>query len=258
MEVVKMHFTGIGSDPELFLFRNGQPISSIGLVPGSKKRPHKVSAYEAIQVDNVAVEFNTKPTLDPDEFMESVGVCYEALSKHLNKIDNTIQIVMIPSAEFPESELKTRAARRFGCEPDFNAWSGGINEPPESTVTFRSCGGHIHLGFSNPEDLDHKRMIRLMDAHVGLFTSLICGDKERMKLYGKAGCFRFTKYGVEYRTPSNTWLTEDRFVYEVFKRTKEAVEAYNRGEDADFIVMEAINSADKEFIEEIINEKVTA
>lgn len=50
----------IGADPEVFVGREGQFFSAHGLVPGNKRRPHKVDRG-AVQVDGMALEFNIDP-----------------------------------------------------------------------------------------------------------------------------------------------------------------------------------------------------
>lgn len=243
----------IGSDPEAFLFAGGNPVSAIGLVPGSKEEPFKISEHESVQVDNVAIEFNIKPSETPEEFMESLGRCYAWSVDHLSKIDPRLQFVFTPSVEFDKQSLKSKAARTFGCDPDFNAWTGGVNRPPSPGGLLRSCGGHIHLGLDMDFSFDEKRLIRLMDKYVGSYVSYICPDKRRMELYGKAGAFRMKDYGVEYRTPSNTWLKDEGYITEVFKRCHQAVDAYNNGEDAETFVREIIDSAEKEQIKELVS-----
>lgn len=253
----KIKLLAVGSDPEAFLFVNGKPMSAIGLVPGSKDSPYNISDHESVQVDNVAIEFNIKPTLDPDEFHESLVTCASWMNEHLSKINPLIQVRFTPSAEFDSSELTSRAARTFGCDPDFNAWTGMINPRPKAdSPNLRSCGGHIHIGFDVPKGMDDARLIRLMDEHVGLYTAAICGDKRRMSLYGKAGAFRTKSYGVEYRTPSNTWLNDISYIREVFRRINLAIDAYNEGLDADFIVKDLIDRAEVEEIKLMLKQSV--
>jgi hypothetical protein len=236
-----IHLKAIGSDPEMFLFKNGSPVSAIGLAPGSKKNPFKISDHESVQVDNVAIEFNTKPTLSTKEFKESLNRCYEWMANHLSMVDKEIQVVPIASAMFPDSELKTRASKRFGCDPDFNAWTGKANTPPSAPGNLRSCGGHIHLGLAVIGELDYMRLIRLMDKNVGTYTTAICGDQRRHDLYGKAGAYRLKPYGVEYRTPSISWVKDDESIEQVFYLTQLSVNEYNEGMDANPSIQEKIN-----------------
>lgn len=229
----------IGSDPEYFLEKNGRPISAVGLIPGSKKSPFKIGEHESVQLDNVALEFNVKPSDTPEEFIESLGVCHEWAYNHFQSIDPTIQLLAQPSVEFEDSELDTIEAKRFGCDPDFNAWEGGSpNCSPNASTNLRSCGGHIHVGLSLDGDdpIDVDRFIRLMDKNVGVYTTSVCGDERRRELYGKAGAYREKPYGVEYRTPSISWLKTEESIRKVFELVEQTIEEYNSGADADPMV----------------------
>jgi len=238
----RIYLKSVGSDPEFFIFNKGLPVSSVGMIPGSKAKPFKITDHEAVQVDNVALEFNVKPSKSAEEFIESLERCYHWASKHLASIDKGLYLSPTASVIFPPEELKTRAAKRFGCEPDFNAWEmGGVNAMPRSVDGLRSCGGHIHLGLDADGDMDVDRLIRLMDKYVGIYTSNVCGDDRRRLLYGKAGAYRMKPYGVEYRTPSISWIKSNDTIVKVFSLIKEAVLAYNLGEDADVAVMFQIN-----------------
>ena len=52
-------------------------------------------------------------------------------------------------------------------------------------------------------------MVKLLDVFLGIPSVIIDPDKERRKLYGKAGAFRLTKYGFEYRTLSSYMMSKD-------------------------------------------------
>lgn len=82
--------------------------------------------------------------------------------------------------------------------------------------TFRSCGGHIHLGYVEGSGNDFlldpwgkAHTVRTMDAVLGIISVLLDNSPKAIKrreLYGKASCHRPTEYGVEYRVLSNFWL----------------------------------------------------
>ena len=52
-------------------------------------------------------------------------------------------------------------------------------------------------------------MIKLLDIFLGIPSVIIDPDRERRKLYGRAGAFRLTKYGFEYRTLSSYMMSKD-------------------------------------------------
>lgn len=69
-------------------------------------------------------------------------------------------------------------------------------------------------------------MIKYFDAYIGIPSVLHDPDTARRALYGKAGCFRLTSYGFEYRSLSSFFLgtkTKLRFVWDCVER---AIDAY--------------------------------
>jgi hypothetical protein len=114
-----------------------------------------------------------------------------------------------------------------------------VNDPPKNAAknTFRSCGGHIHIGYVEGsknvflQDIEGKAMtIRVMDAVLGVVATILDNSKpaiERRKLYGKAGCFRPTEYGVEYRTLSNFWIKSPVLVELMYALTEEVISLMN-------------------------------
>ena len=208
-----MKFT-IGCDPEFFLKSDKGYVSSVGIVEGTKDEPLQLGGGAFVMQDNVAIEFGMPPAGSEDEWLKNLSSAYVELEQYLPE---HLRLDCTPSAEFPETELQTPEACEFGCDPDYNAWTKKMNQPPRATKTnFRSCGGHIHVGFVEGTKADFllNRMgkantIRMMDAFHGV-TSIILDDspesRDRRRLYGKAGCYRETDYGVEYRTLSNFWM----------------------------------------------------
>lgn len=77
--------------------------------------------------------------------------------------------------------------------------------------------------------LNRISVIRAMDFFLGIPSLLLDNDKERRKLYGKAGAYRTPHYGVEYRTLSNFWMRDKKLVEWVFNQTYEALEFVRAG-----------------------------
>lgn len=203
----------VGADPEVFVKQSGVFKSAHGLVVGDKKNPQKVNKG-AVQVDGMALEFNIDPASNKEEFITNI---YEVMSI-LRSMVPDYQLEISPVADFGFEYLRAQPAEalELGCEPDYNAWTVGVNPRPDGERPFRTAAGHIHIGFCDdgePEDSGYvgycAEFVRELDFYLGL-PSLIL-DKHpdsvrRRELYGKAGAFRPKKYGVEYRTLSNFWL----------------------------------------------------
>lgn len=211
----------IGSDPEYFILNKvtGNLVSAIPLIKGDKQTPTTLPSGGNIQSDNVAVEFATLPAKSTAEFITNLK---SSLIDTINILPENHELAVLPSATFSPEELNDPRAKQFGCSPDYCAWDLVENEPPVADdPTFRSCGGHIHIGCLDENgEITHKDasflldpmgkvlMVRGMDLFHGIISTVLdCSEEAvaRRKLYGKAGCHRPTPYGVEYRTLSNYW-----------------------------------------------------
>lgn len=247
----------IGADPEVFLAYKGSEkiASAIGVVGGSKRRPRKVSDHIKVQEDNVLAEYNITPAKTKQEF---VTFCLEGLDE-LSKIvePKGYNIRILASADIDVSELSDPKAYIFGCDPDFNAWTQGINDKPVPVANFRSAGGHVHVGGIKQEKVIDT--IRAMDLFLGVPSVIKDSDKKRKMLYGKAGAFRPKKYGVEYRTLSNFWLQDESLIEWVYEATMRAVEWSNSNTIANnsplsFKIQNAINQSDIRLVSELVKE----
>lgn len=224
----------VGSDPELMLIdKNNQLKSAIGIVNGTKTEKIDLGDGNLLFYDNVLAEVNIRPGKSADELVGNVNNCLRKLSKAVYPFRLHLQA----SATYPAAECKHPDALVFGCEPEFDAYAMNIVQAPECKTTFRSAGGHIHLGqeegnwpLTAPADDDggfnrawgRIWVVRMMDLFVGIPSLWIDQDPHspaRRKLYGKAGTHRQKEeYGVEYRSTSNFWLrspTTVKLIYDL-------------------------------------------
>lgn len=211
----------IGADPELFLVSaDGKKyISSIGKIGGSKDCPAPIGGMCAVQEDNVAVEFNIPPAANFESFKSSIDFSLTTLKQKAEALN--LRIAIDASAEFDPDQLNTPAARVFGCDPDFNAWTHQQNpRPVASNKSLRSCGGHVHVG----TDANMIDVIRAMDLFLGCPSTILDKDTRRRELYGKAGAYRPKGYGGEYRALSNFWIKSSDLMEWVYNQTKHAIE----------------------------------
>lgn len=90
--------------------------------------------------------------------------------------------------------------------------------------------------------------------YLGVPSVLKDSDTKRRSLYGKAGCFRLTPYGLEYRVLSSYFLSTKITLAWVWKGIVKAIDAHNEGSPlADpELVQKAINESDKELAEKLI------
>lgn len=81
-------------------------------------------------------------------------------------------------------------------------------------------------------------------------------DKRRRLLYGKAGCFRLTSYGVEYRVLSGAMMKDTSTLHFVFNQVCKALNGCRANSDlANSVdICKAINDSDINIAKAIINE----
>jgi len=214
----------IGCDPEAFVKdkTTGKIASAIGLIPGSKDNPHKITDLgHAIQTDNVMVEFCVPPTLDPKELYGSIQLCLGVIN---GMLPENLETVVVASADLDKKYLRNKQAKTFGCDPDYNVYTMEANIAPPSDGTLRSAGGHIHIGYENPNFSDNMKIVRAMDLFLGIPSILLDKDTRRKQMYGKAGAYREKPYGVEYRVLSNFWIASQETVDWAVRQAKRAVE----------------------------------
>lgn len=223
----------IGADPELFVFtRDGKPVSAHDLIPGTKYDPFEVSKG-AVQVDGVAAEFNIEPANTEDEFFFNIASVEAQLLEMIQKKNSDFILRATPTVNFTRKQWKDipEEAKLLGCEPDYDAYSCKPNEKPKTDKFMRTGSGHVHISWGQtkkdvlkPWDQHCASLVWHLDKHLYPESLKWDPDKTRQELYGKPGCFRPKKYGLEYRTLSNAWLANEKTIRYVFKTTKNITE----------------------------------
>lgn len=252
-----MRFNTIGTDTELFAQdKEGKLISLCGKIGGTKENPTQIIGYSngfALQEDNVSIEFNIPPVICVDQWCDSITrMIIYIQNEKLNNIG--LSICKEASATFSEDELQHPQALIFGCEPDFNAWTGDVNEKPFcNNFQLRTAGGHVHVGTSN-------NMIdatQAMDLFLGVPSVILdCSPASiiRKKLYGKAGAMRPKPYGFEYRVLSNFWVFDRELIEWVFYNTKDAMNSNIKFTKKRALeIQECINTNDIELAKSLCN-----
>jgi hypothetical protein len=216
----------MGGDPEFFVSsKKGKVINADAFFP-SKHEPLFVGDQKKINklfFDGIQAEIAFGHSTCRDTIIHNSRACLN-LARH--KMPSDHKILLKPSAKIDRQIIENAdpEARIFGCAPDFNAYTRSVNTEAidASKHPFRYAGGHMHLGLSSPylkegqseydlvhRDENHLKIIKFLDLMVSIPTLILdngVGSKRRRDKYGKAGCFRPTPYGVEYRTPSCWWL----------------------------------------------------
>lgn len=252
----------IGSDPELFIIneKTGKVVSSIGIIPGEKGDPwvgEDMPNGFGLETDNIVAEFNIPPATDGVSFVNNIEYMKQYIDKFVKNINPDLGILCAASKSVDKSELQSPQAKLFGCDVDYNAYTQEPNPKPKGTRTnLRSCGFHIHVGYKDNNIDTSLQLVKYMDAYLGLPSLLRDPDKKRRSLYGKAGCFRLTSYGVEYRVLSSAMMKDVETLQFVWDQLMKAINAYNCGKNLppEALTISAINDSDVELAKKLINE----
>jgi hypothetical protein len=226
----------IGADPELFVVDDkGRFVSAEGLIPGTKEEPYPVTGG-AVQVDGMAAEFNIHPSQNFTEFNDNIEMVLYELRKMLPV---GYQLVNKASVVFDEDvwNVSPDQAKILGCSPDFNAWEGSANPPPNPSDNprMRTAAGHLHFGWTSgkaADDITHinhcNDLVKQLDYFLGLWSIIEDPDPVRRSLYGKAGACRYKHYGVEYRVLSNFWVLNPVKRLQVWDRAVSAISSMRK------------------------------
>ena len=253
----------VGADPEILLFDTELMSMSavIGHLGGTKEEPRVVD-MGAVQEDNVMAEYNIDPARTAQEFSDHHAVVQRILQELLPP---NLVLTRAASHEYSLEQLESFGEEAFvmGCEPDFNVYRFSNNRRPNARGTgLRTAGGHVHIGYDDPCEDTAILMGRACDLVMGLPSLLEDKDERRRELYGSAGAIRFKPYGMEYRTLSNYWVFDDDMRKKIFGRAVKAVQLVKEGHvNFDTTagipaskIRRAINTNDKAFAEEVINQ----
>lgn len=254
--------TTFGSDPELFLFSNKSQkiVSSLPVLQHDKHDPIDLGDGIKMYADNVLVEAAMPPQDSAEGMLEQFKTVFQRMQ---NVLGADFRLVAQASHTLEDSELQDPKAWEAGCDPNFNAYTGGMNEPASFVTGLRSGSFHVHIGNKNfKKDANglllnsdsRETTIKLLDIFIGLSSIIFDGDESsaaRRALYGKAGEFRPTFYGIEYRVLGNFALRSPETTGLVFDLINHALVHTSEGSDKDVIkavgeknVIKAINTND--------------
>jgi hypothetical protein len=220
-----------GCDPEVFIIdQDGEFVSPDGIIPGTKEEPYPVKKG-AVQQDGMAAEFNIEPVTNFKDFSANIKTVMKEMEGFLPR---GYSFSVVPSATFSEKvwEEASEKAKTLGCSPDFNAWTGSPNPPPEDLENprLRCAGGHLHFGWTDNADMTDiqhitncRDLVKQLEWFLGPWSVRLDKDPLRRRLYGASGSMRFKPYGVEWRTLSNFWLTNGKRLKETWNRMQSAI-----------------------------------
>jgi len=249
----------LGADPEVFLCNGrGTVVSVIDRVGGTKENPLQIEGLPpgfTVQEDNVALEFGIPPASSKTEWVNSIKLVMASGLALVKPADNNsiVKFSKLSCTLFPSKELTHPLANIFGCDPDYNAWTGVKNPravPPEPNM--RAAGGHIHV----ETEEDPRQCVKALDLFIGVPSVLADNSQRRQSGYGKAGSMRYKPYGLEYRTPSNYWIFDEKTMGWIWDQAQNAISFVMGGRDLEGLskqIQSCINTGNKLMAEKIMS-----
>ena len=215
----------IGSDPEFFV----ENADTGEIVPAFELFRSKASK-DPCYWDGYQAEFAPLPAACLDAHRGYVAECLSYAVRKLREKGKNLRISVRNTVEIPEIRLLSDHPRfvNFGCKPSFNVYDekSPIADADPRAINIRSAGGHIHITLPEEKRTSAyvERVVKSLDAILGVCSVAMFqkyDDPRRRLYYGRAGEFRITPYGVEYRVLSNAWIIHPVFynlVYELMRR----------------------------------------
>lgn len=235
----------MGCDPEFFFksSTNNEVVGAELLLPkdgfalGKQPGFTHWSPESKIIIDGVQAELNPRPNTCRANLANEISACFKALKADLDRKQAGVTCDFSQSIKISQSELSKldEKNQKFGCSPSLSSYKDAgakLHDVDPLTYRNRSAGGHIHIGagysqpFQNMITKSPEKLVTLLDIIVGNTCVLVDrdpGNKERRKLYGRAGEYRLPKHGLEYRTLSNFWLHAYPLMSLAFGLTRTAV-----------------------------------
>ncbi|PNX51823.1 MAG: hypothetical protein BV456_01725 [Thermoplasmata archaeon M8B2D] len=202
------------------------------------------SRYFNWMMDGVAWEATVSPAKVPQELFDKMVVSLMSLQEVLNSLefnDKKLNLFQKPVVDIePDMYLPYLNEERilqgfiFGCDPDEDAIIPNYKCETIDVAKhlYRYGGGHFHIGSEDPKIVEtmqeiYMPFLRLLAIFVGnvsiAFSKFPEEEKKRAKTYGKPGRFRFQKWGIEYRSPSNSWISDSGIIELMFEGAEKAV-----------------------------------
>ena len=219
----------LGSDPEVFLNKDDEIFSVIGLLGGSKEHPMDIGNGCSVQEDNILAEFNIPPASDKKSFIDSINYGKDYISLVMAAYGAELHF---SSSEVVSDEvLEEDKAKEFGCEPSMNAITQSIRSveikdgTPVEIRNLRSSGFHIHIGYDGATEEMNERLVLAFELMVSMPLTWHDNDLyHRRNLYGLHGEYRDKAYGVECRSVGGYFISDDQWIGKVYDLTMSAIE----------------------------------
>ena len=208
----------LGYDPEVFLENGtGEVIPAFMFLP--KKTSETLTFWDGFQAEFI-----------PDENLVCLANSTDAANKGLQQIlalarlfDKTARFSQKSVVAISSAALANASDEHvnFNCNPSLNVYETFVpvlDDPRALNIRF--AGGHLHFGHQRLQQSDTiKKVVKLLDAISGVMSVSIAEGLDtalRRQYYGRAGEYRLTPWGFEYRVLSNYWLLHPQLMHLTF------------------------------------------
>ena len=249
----------------------------------STKHPFYIKTNNFIwMMDGVSFEATIKPAKTPTELYEKIQLSLNHLNEKIGGLDfkgTPLKLYKKPVVDIEPDmylpyldEEKILQGFIFGCDPDEDAIIPNYKceEINVEEHLYRYLGGHFHIGSENESIKSDMRkvympFIRLLAIFVGnvsiAFSDFPEEEKKRAETYGKPGRFRFQPHGLEYRSPSNSWISNPETPRLMFEGAEKAMYYLQNPKEGVLIIknylnptIDSIQTGDSKMAMEILEE----
>lgn len=243
----------LGSDPELMVLdhRKNRIVSSLEVLDGRDKTdPIKLSGGIKLYADNVLAEIAHPPV---NSVKDAVDAYRDIFTKVGTFLGTRYSLVPHAAHVYHKDEMRDPRALKGGCNPSLDAYKEAENPMVKFTNNLRTGSFHIHIGYDKLESMPMKvKAVRILDMYLGCASVIFDRDptaKTRRSLYGRAGEFRATEYGLEYRVLGNYALRTPGLTELAFELAHYSMKKIDHNADA--FLMREVNPID---VQRAINE----
>jgi len=193
--------------------------------------------------DGVAFELTVRPSTKWEDLFDSVQFGIQMVKDNfttpfagiVDESPHILPTINFNTKKYSREKEEYRNCLIFGCDRDYDACNNNApgKEIDAMAHPLRYGGGHIHISGSKEIKEEPILAIQYLIMSLGLaavgYSSVPELDRKRTGLYGKPGKYRpqeyaslydsipNTDFGVEYRTPSNSWTRSKEHAKKVFE-----------------------------------------
>ena len=244
-------------------------------------------------IDGVQAELNPRPAACRALLGNEIKNCFRELRDLMVEKGVAADFSQCVEVDKAEMDSLSDGSKVFGCAPSTNCYTAAESKITVDPKVYRgrSAGGHIHIGnqfieyLINPDLREQHRsayeydksnsnmwkqatimdavlktpdiIVPVLDIVLGNTCVLIDrspSNKERRKVYGRAGEYRIKDYGLEYRTLSNFWLRSYQLMSMIMGITRLTVHLVEQSTPENDYVKALFEAVKRENIVKAINE----